>query len=169
MNRELSWLQFNERVLELAEDERTPLIERVKFYAIYASNLDEFLMVRVAGLHDQVDAGIDARGADGLSPSETLEHIGERTARARAAATRACGTEELRPQLAEHGIRVIDCDQLRPTSSRRSTASSRSRSSRCSRHSPSARGGRSPTSRTSRCHSRSGCATPSPGPRRSRA
>ena len=75
-NRELSWLQFNERVLELAEDGNTPLLERVKFCAIYASNQDEFVMVRVAGLHDQVDAGIDARGADGLSPSETLERIG---------------------------------------------------------------------------------------------
>ena len=60
--------QFNERVLELAEDECIPLLERVKFLAIYASNLDEFYMVRVAGLHDQVDAGIDARRADGLSP-----------------------------------------------------------------------------------------------------
>ena len=77
-NRELSWLQFNERVLELAEDERIPLLERVKFCAIYASNLDEFFMVRVAGLHDQVDAGIDVRGVDGLAPSETLERIGER-------------------------------------------------------------------------------------------
>src|ERR671921_1217803 len=77
-NRELSWLQFNERVLELAEDETLPLLERVKFLAIYASNLDEFYMVRVAGLHDQVDAGIDARGADGLSPSETIERISER-------------------------------------------------------------------------------------------
>ena len=78
-NRELSWLQFNERVLELAEDEATPLIERVKFLAIYASNLDEFFMVRVAGLHDQVDAGIDARGPDGLAPEETTERILERT------------------------------------------------------------------------------------------
>ena len=77
-NRELSWLQFNERVLELAEDERTPLLERVKFLSIYASNLDEFFMVRVAGLHDQVDAGIDARGPDGLSARETLERITER-------------------------------------------------------------------------------------------
>src|SRR5215217_955990 len=74
-NREVSWLQFNERVLELAEDERVPLLERIKFLAIYANNLDEFFMVRVAGLHDQVDAGIDARGPDGLSARETIERI----------------------------------------------------------------------------------------------
>src|SRR5919198_4006158 len=79
-NRELSWLQFNERVLELAEDEATPLLERVKFLAIYASNLDEFVMVRVAGLHDQVDAGIDARGPDGLSPSETIDCVAQAVA-----------------------------------------------------------------------------------------
>src|SRR5688500_9379469 len=77
VNRELSWLQFNERVLELAEDEATPLLERVKFLAIYANNLDEFFMVRVAGLHDQVEAGIDARGPDGLSARETIERIRE--------------------------------------------------------------------------------------------
>src|SRR5215207_7281577 len=80
VNREVSWLQFNERVLELAEDERTPLLERVKFLAIYANNLDEFVMVRVAGLHDQLDAGIDARGPDGLSARETLERLTERAA-----------------------------------------------------------------------------------------
>src|SRR5919112_5405240 len=79
-NRELSWLQFNERVLELAEDESTPLLERVKFLAIYANNLDEFFMVRVAGLHDQLDAGIDARGPDGLSARETLARVNERNA-----------------------------------------------------------------------------------------
>ena len=77
-NRELSWLDFNDRVLQLAEDERLPLLERVKFLAIYSSNLDEFFMVRVAGHHDQVDARIDSRGPDGLSPSETIERIAEK-------------------------------------------------------------------------------------------
>ncbi len=109
-NRELSWLQFNERVLELTEDEATPLLERVKFLAIYASNQDEFFMVRVAGLHDQVEAGIDARGPDGLSPGETVERIVERT---RELAKRHVGQweREVCPALAEHGIRVIECDQ----------------------------------------------------------
>ena len=59
INRELSWLDFNEHVLQLAEDENTPLLERVKFCAIYTTNLDEFYMVRVAGLHDQIDAGVE--------------------------------------------------------------------------------------------------------------
>jgi polyphosphate kinase len=112
-NRELSWLQFNERVLELAEDDRTPLLERVKFCAIYASNQDEFIMVRVAGLHDQIDAGIDARGADGLSPSETLDRIVERTRELGARHSRVWD-EELRPALAEHDIRVIDCERCNP-------------------------------------------------------
>ncbi len=58
-NRELSWLDFNERVLQLAEDDRQPLLERLKFCAIYSSNLDEFFMVRVAGLQENVDAGIE--------------------------------------------------------------------------------------------------------------
>ena len=109
-NRELSWLQFNERVLELAEDERTPLLERVKFCAIYASNLDEFVMVRVAGIHDQVDAGIDVRGVDGLSPSETLKRINERN-RELGARHSHVWDEELSRRLAEHGIRVVDCDR----------------------------------------------------------
>src|SRR5215472_3347090 len=59
INRELSWLDFNDRVLQLAEDERSPLLERVKFCAIYTTNLDEYYMVRVAALQDQVDAGVD--------------------------------------------------------------------------------------------------------------
>ncbi len=106
-NRELSSLQFNERVLELVEDGSTPLLERVKFLAIYANNLDEFFMVRVAGLHDQVDAGIDARGPDGLSARETLERVDERNAVLAHRHSRAW-EEDVRPALAEHGVRVAE-------------------------------------------------------------
>jgi polyphosphate kinase len=110
VNRELSWLDFNERVLELAEDEQMPLLERLKFLAIYAGNLDEFFMVRVAGLHDQVEAGIDARAPDGLSPSETIDRISERTRDLGRRHARHFG-ERIRPALAEHGIRIVDCEQ----------------------------------------------------------
>lgn len=106
-NRELSWLGFNERVLELAEDERTPLMERVKFLAIYSSNLDEFEMVRVAGLHDQVDAGIDVRKADGLSPLETIERIARRR-RELGARLSHQWSHEIQPRLRTEGIRVVD-------------------------------------------------------------
>src|ERR671920_1396884 len=74
-NRELSWLQFNARVLELAEDPGVPLLERVKFCAIVSSNLDEFFMVRVAGLHDQIEAGIETPLQDGRTPRATLDEI----------------------------------------------------------------------------------------------
>src|SRR5882762_8139658 len=74
-NRELSWLDFNDRVLQLAEDPSVPLLERVKFCAIWESNLDEFFMVRVANLHDQLEAGVDVRGADGMSPSDQIDAI----------------------------------------------------------------------------------------------
>jgi polyphosphate kinase len=117
-NRELSWLDFNERVLELAEDERTPLMERLKFLAIYTSNLDEFTMIRLAGLHDQVDAGIDARKADGLSPSETIDRIVERV-RALGERHSRQWERELRPALATHGIRVIDPDECTPAELRK--------------------------------------------------
>src|SRR5690348_18054520 len=78
LNRELSWLDFNDRVLQLAEDESLPLIERLKFLAIFVSNLDEFFMIRVAGVHDQVDARVDHRGPDGLTPTEVLAGIHDR-------------------------------------------------------------------------------------------
>jgi polyphosphate kinase len=105
-NRELSWLDFNDRVLQLAEDPSVPLLERVKFCAIWESNLDEFFMVRVANLHDQLEAGMDARGADGMGPSEQIDAIRERVIAQRDRLT-SCFERDLRPALAEHGIRVI--------------------------------------------------------------
>jgi polyphosphate kinase len=108
-NRELSWLDFNDRVLQLAEDESIPLIERLKFLAIFVTNLDEFFMIRVAGVHDQVEARIDARGPDGLSPIEALEEIARRVKAQDRRHSRQF-TEVIKPQLAEHGIRIISCD-----------------------------------------------------------
>ena len=107
-NRELSWLDFNERVLELAEDEATPLMDQLKFLAIYSSNLDEFEMVRVAGLHDQVDAGIDVRKADGLSPLETVQRIAARRRELTERLSRQW-TEHVRPALDREGVRIVDC------------------------------------------------------------
>ncbi|MFL5870895.1 MAG: polyphosphate kinase 1, partial [Solirubrobacterales bacterium] len=108
-NRELSWLDFNDRVLQLGEDSAVPLLERVKFCAIWESNLDEFFMVRVANLHDQVEAGMTGRGADGMSPMEQILAIRERVSAQRARLAR-CVEHELRPALAEHGIRVTDIE-----------------------------------------------------------
>jgi polyphosphate kinase len=108
-NRELSWLDFNERVLQLAEDTSVPLLERAKFCAIWESNLDEFFMVRVANLHDTVEAGVDVRGADGMSAREQIEAIRERVSAQRERIAR-CFERELRPALAEHGIRLISVE-----------------------------------------------------------
>src|SRR3712207_6712899 len=105
-NRELSWLQFNERVLELAEDASVALLERVKFCAIVSSNLDEFFMVRVAGLHDQIDAGVETPLQDGRTPSETIDAI-RSIVRDHATRQGAVLDRELRPALAEHGIRIV--------------------------------------------------------------
>ena len=131
VNRELSWLQFNERVLELAEDERIPLLERVKFLAIYAANLDEFFMVRVAGLHDQVDAGIDARGPDGLSAArDARAHQRAQRASSRAG-SRASGRTRCARRSPSRASVWSRSRLLHARSSRRSTGCSRSRSSRC--------------------------------------
>src|SRR3954467_10250850 len=107
-NRELSWLDFNERVLQLAEDDRVPLLERVKFLAIYTTNLDEFFMVRVGGLHDQVDAGVDARRPDGLTPGETIDAIAVRVTGLDERSSRLF-QQDLRPKLDEANIRVLTC------------------------------------------------------------
>ena len=113
LNRELSWLDFNQRVLELAEDDRVPLLERAKFLAIYESNLDEFFMVRVAGLHDQVDAGVDAAGPDGLSPSATIDAIAERVRELDR--RHGFAFDEVRAALRERGIRIVSCDECDAT------------------------------------------------------
>src|SRR5436305_9931754 len=109
-NRELSWLDFNDRVLQLTEDDDMPLLERVKFLAIYGSNLDEFFMVRVAGVHDQVDAGIDVRGRDGLSPTETIDRVREKVIELGRRHSEQFESV-VRPALADEGIRIISCSE----------------------------------------------------------
>ena len=111
LNRELSWLEFNARVLHEAEDERTPLLERLKFVAIFASNLDEFYMVRVAGLRRQLAAGVLQTAADGLSPAEQLDLIDARV-RALVARQRHLLHEVLLPLLRRVGLRLVAVDEL---------------------------------------------------------
>nr|WP_229683800.1 RNA degradosome polyphosphate kinase [Nocardia camponoti] len=111
LNRELSWLDFNARVLALAEDASLPLLERAKFLAIFASNLDEFYMVRVAGLKRRAETGLSVRSADGRSPSEQLAMI---TARAQELAERHAKVfiDDVNPALADEGIKIIGWDDL---------------------------------------------------------
>ncbi|WP_236950526.1 RNA degradosome polyphosphate kinase [Mycobacterium sp. MS1601] len=106
LNRELSWLDFNARVLALAADPSLPLLERAKFLAIFASNLDEFYMVRVAGLKRRDEMGLSVRSADGLSPREQLRRIGERTQQIASRHARVF-LDGVRPALAEEGIVVV--------------------------------------------------------------
>jgi polyphosphate kinase len=106
LNRELSWLDFNARVLTLAEDPRTPLLERAKFLAIFANNLDEFYMVRVAGLKRRRQTGLAIRGTDGLFPREQLQRIAERAAALVERHSR-CFANEVQPALAAENIRIV--------------------------------------------------------------
>ena len=111
INRELSWLEFNRRVLEEAQDATQPLMERVKFLTIFSSNLDEFFEIRVAGIKQQIESETSDVGPDGLSPTETFNAI-QRTAHELVATEYALWQEELAPALAKHGIRVHDVAQL---------------------------------------------------------
>lgn len=110
-NRELSWLEFNARVLELAEDPDVPLLERLKFISIVSSNLDEFFMVRVAGLHEMIDSGSEKPREDGRSPLETLQAI-RATVREHIGRQCRCLQHDLRPGLAEHGVRIVGLDEI---------------------------------------------------------
>ena len=102
----------------------------VKFCAIYSSNLDEFFMVRVAGLHDQIEAGIEKPLQDGRTPSETIEEI-RTVVREHAARQSRCLDHDLRPALAEHGIRIVRYAEVDRATARASTSASGARSSRC--------------------------------------
>ena len=110
-DRELSWLQFNERVLELAEDESIPLLERVQFESIFASNLDEFYMVRVAGLKRRITAGLAVTGASGLTPRQVLRAIALRSHELQIRHARNYG-RSLKPALAREGIHILQWRDL---------------------------------------------------------
>ncbi len=111
LDREISWLAFNERVLELAEDDNVPLLERVGFLAIFASNLDEFFMVRVAGLKRRIATGLAVTAASGLEPREVLEAISVRAHELMERHARVF-SELVQPELAKHDITLVAWDDL---------------------------------------------------------
>lgn len=111
INRELSWLEFNRRVLEEAQDTTQPLMERVKFLTIFSSNLDEFFEIRVAGIKQQIESETSDVGPDGLSPTETFNAI-QRLAHELVATEYTLWNEDIAPQLARNGIRIHHIDQL---------------------------------------------------------
>ena len=111
INRELSWLEFDRRVLEEAQDPRQPLIERVKFLTIVSSNLDEFFEIRVAGIKQQIESETSEIGPDGLSPTETFDRI-QKTVRELVATQYALWKNELLPELAKNGIYVREIAEL---------------------------------------------------------
>lgn len=111
LNRELSWLAFNQRVLDEALNEENPLLERLKFYCISSSNLDEFFEVRVAGLKQQIESGSTKRSLDGLTSTEAFHAIRSRVRRM-VATQNSCWRECLSPALGRHGIRFLSFQQV---------------------------------------------------------
>src|SRR5437763_4313029 len=111
INRELSWLEFNRRVLEEAQDSSQPLLERLKFLSIFSSNLDEFFEIRVAGIKQQIESETSDIGPDGLSPTETFTRIQGRV-RDMVATEYQVWNRDLMPELAKNGIRIQEIDQL---------------------------------------------------------
>jgi polyphosphate kinase len=114
INRELSWIDFNRRVLEEAMESCNPLLERVKFLSIFSSNLDEFFMIRVSGIKHQIAAGVKKRSPDGKTPAQQLQAI-RQILLPLIAQKRQLLLEELMPQLREHGIIIYDYSQLNTT------------------------------------------------------
>jgi len=111
LNREVSWLRFNQRVLEEADEENNPLLERVKFLSITASNLDEFFEVRLAGLLQRIEDGYTTPGPDGLPPEQELELVIKQTTEF-VDAQYSSWNDRLRPALAENGIRILELSEL---------------------------------------------------------
>jgi polyphosphate kinase len=111
IDRELSWLAFNERVLELAEDQSNPLLERCRYLAIFSSNLDDFYMIRVATCKRKVESGVTKKNTAGYAPFELLAEISKKTQELIARQTR-CFHEDLMPKLKQNGIEITDWDKL---------------------------------------------------------
>src|ERR1700722_2637658 len=113
INRELSWLEFNQRVLGEAQNPTTPLLERIKFFCITSSNLDEFFEVRVAGLKQQIESDVVERSIDGLTATEAFRVVTQRIRRM-VELQYDCWRKDLLPSLARSGIRFLQFDDLGP-------------------------------------------------------
>ncbi|MBC24352.1 MAG: polyphosphate kinase 1 [Phycisphaerae bacterium] len=113
LNRDLQWLRFNQRVLDLACDDRTPLLERVRFLAIYSNNLDEFFMKRVGGLRRQIDAGLGSIPNENISPSDQISRIRKRVEEMNRIQT-ACYKDQILPKLAAKGVELIRWKDMTP-------------------------------------------------------